>query len=80
MVKTVIIIYLRGKLKKKGDMLMTRKTAAWLIACAALIIGLAVIMIAALAKDRKPSADTARFVIQNEFRAQGKDLTPWYFI
>ena len=60
MVKTVIIIYLRGKLKKKGDMLMTRKTAAWLIACAALIIGLAVIMIAALAKDR----------------AQGKDLTP----
>ena len=68
------------KSKKKGDMLMTRKTAAWLIACAALIIGLAVIMIAALAKDRKPSADTARFVIQNEFRAQGKDLTPLYFI
>ena len=32
---------------------MTRKTAAWLIACAVLIIGLAVIMIAALAKDRK---------------------------
>ena len=55
---------------------MTRKTAAWLIACAALIRGLAVIMIAALAKDRKPSADTARFVIQNEFRAPGKDLTP----
>ena len=55
---------------------MTRKTAAWLIACAILIIGLAVIMIAALVKDRKPSADTARFVIQNEFRAQGKDLTP----
>ena len=55
---------------------MTRKTAAWLIACAALIIGLAVIMIAVLAKDRKPSADTARFVIQNEFRAQGEDLTP----
>ena len=76
MVKTVIIIYLRGKLKKKGDMLMTSKTAAWLLACAILIIGLAVIMIAALAKDRKPSADTAPFVTQNEFRAQGKGLTP----
>lgn len=72
----VINIYRREKLNKKEDMLMTRKTAAWLIACAALIIGLAVIMIAALAKDRKPSADTARFVIQNEFRAPGKDLTP----
>lgn len=55
---------------------MTRKTAAWLIACAALIIGLAVIMIAALARDRKPSTDTARFVIQNEYGAPGKDPTP----
>ena len=52
---------------------MMRKTAAWLIACAILITGLAVIMIAALARDRKPSTDTARFVIQNEYRAPGRD-------
>ncbi len=61
-------------------MLMTRKAAAWLIVCAILAIGLAVMMIAALARDRKPSADAARFVIQNEYRAPGKYPTPRYFI